>query len=80
MQYNKKLVSMDCSTRALRQSAGYVVPPEESFGLAFYAAQCLVNREKLLSKKKSRGKNDGATTSISKTNAASDQQRNNQHQ
>ena len=68
---------IDCSIRTLRLSTGYTVPSQESSSHALYAAQRLINEEKLVLKRKSRGEIDETTTSISKTNAASDQKKNN---
>jgi len=67
---------MDRSTRAQRRSTGYKVPSQESTSRALRAAQRVVNKEKLLSKRNTKGENDETTTSISKTNAAGDQQKN----
>ena len=43
---------IDHLTRALRQSTGYVVPSEESYSCAFYTAQFLTNKQKLILKRR----------------------------
>ena len=57
---------MDRSTRALRRSTGYTVSSKESSSRALRAAQRRVNKEKVVSKRKSTGENDEKTTSIPK--------------
>ena len=67
----------DRSTRALRQSTGYIVSPKETSSRAFRAARRLTNKQKLVSKKNTTRKNDEP---MSEANSASSQQSNNKRQ
>ena len=71
---------MDRSTRALRRSTGYTVSSKESSSRALRAAQRRVNKEKVVSKRKSIGENDDISISIQKRQATGDQQKSNKRQ